>query len=126
MSRNTGSCGRLVGLAMGLSLLQGKGEGVSEQFPAESALQESSSRPSRLGSAGQQVLAHALPLALDSPQWSPLGPLVGGQADGQAALGKLQHQPAGGEPGSRPGEDVWSWAPRIVRSWHCPAREGTL
>ena len=26
-------------VAMGLSLLQGKGEGVSEQFPAESALQ---------------------------------------------------------------------------------------
>lgn len=86
---------------------------------------ESGSSPSRLGSPGQQGLAHSLPLALDSPQRCAPGPLVSEWADGQAALGKLQHQPAGGEPGAGQAS-MQSWAPQIVRSWHCPAREGTL
>ena len=38
MTRNAGSCGLSVGLAAGLSQLQGKGEGGPEQFLAESAL----------------------------------------------------------------------------------------
>lgn len=45
---------------------------------------ESGSSPSRLGSPGQQGLAHSLPLALDSPQRCAPGPWsVNGQMDRQ-------------------------------------------
>lgn len=124
VSRNTGSCGRLVGLAMGLSLLQGKGEGVSEQFPAESALQGEQLQTLKTGSAGQQVLAHALPLALTALSGAPLGPWsVDRQMDRQPWKAPAPACWRGAR--SRPGERV-VLGPRLSEAGTVRAREGTL